>query len=144
MRAAAVLLVLLALAGCGGDVQVDPPAPQGAAATACDKLATLLPKTLDGAQRGTSTPESPYVAVWGEASIALRCGVPRPARMAPTDQLQEINGVGWFADPDRPTLFTVVAAPTYVEVTVGGEHTASDVLSDLSEPIGRALSTQPG
>ncbi|NUO99092.1 MAG: DUF3515 domain-containing protein [Nonomuraea sp.] len=144
MRAAAVLLVLLALAGCGGVVQVDPPKPVGEAAAACDKLAASLPKTLDGAERGTSEPASPYVAVWGEASIALRCGVPRPVRMAPTDQLQEINGVGWFADPDKPILFTAVAAPTYVEVTVGGEHAAADVLAELSQPIGRAVSTQAG
>ncbi|MEV4171144.1 DUF3515 family protein [Nonomuraea sp. NPDC049709] len=135
MRAAAVLLVLLALAGCGGTVQVDPPVPQGEAVAACDKLATLLPSTLDGDERGTSTPESPYVAVWGSGTIALRCGVGRPVRMAPTDTLQEISGVGWFADPDRPALFTAVTDTAYVEVTVGGEHVAAEVLADLSKPI---------
>ncbi|UBU11891.1 DUF3515 family protein [Nonomuraea gerenzanensis] len=137
MRAAAVLLVLLALAGCGGTVQVEPPVPQGEAVAACDKLATLLPRTLDGDERGTSTPESPYVAVWGSGAVALRCGVPRPARMAPTDTLQEIGGVGWFADPDKPALFTAVTDLAYVEVTVGGEHVAAEVLSDLSKPIAR-------
>ncbi|GAA3679358.1 hypothetical protein GCM10022224_049470 [Nonomuraea antimicrobica] len=135
MRAAAVLLVLLALAGCGGTVQVEPPVPQGEAVTACDRLATLLPSMLDGDERGTTAPESPYVAVWGPGTIALRCGVPRPVRMAPTDQLQEIGGVGWFADPDRTTLFTAVTDTAYVEVTVGGEHVAAEVLADLSKPI---------
>lgn len=135
MRAAAVLIVLLALAGCGGAVQVAPPTPQGEAAAACQRLSSLLPKTLDGAQRGSSSPASPYVVVWGEADIALRCGVSRPARMQPTDQLQEIDSVGWFADPDKPTLFTAVAAPLYVEVTIAGTHSAPSVLADLSGPI---------
>ncbi|MEO3870536.1 DUF3515 family protein [Nonomuraea sp. B12E4] len=139
MRAVAVLLVLLALAGCGGTLRVDPPTPRGGAVAACDRLATLLPQTLDGAARGTSTPDSPYVAVWGEGSIALRCGVPRPARMAPTDRLQEIGDVGWYADPAKPALFTAVvdtpADTVYVEVTVGGEHAPGEVLADLSKPI---------
>ncbi|SEM71653.1 DUF3515 domain-containing protein [Nonomuraea pusilla] len=137
MRAVAALLVVLAAAGCSGAVRVDPPSPQGEAAAACGRLAGLLPATLDGAARGTSTPESPYVAVWGDAEIALRCGVPRPARMAPTDQLQEVDGVGWFADPERPALFTAVADPLYVEVTIGGGHAAPAVLADLSGPIGQ-------
>ncbi|MGW0806945.1 DUF3515 family protein [Nonomuraea sp. NPDC002799] len=141
MRAAAVLLVLLALAGCGGTLQVDPPTPQGEAVAACDKLATLLPQTLDGDERGTSTPRSPYVAVWGDGVMALRCGVPRPVRMAPTDQLQEIGGVGWFADPEKPALFTAVTDIVYVEVTIGGEHVAGEVLADLSKPVGE-ISTQ--
>ncbi|SEG93914.1 Protein of unknown function [Nonomuraea solani] len=135
MRAAAVLLVLLGLAGCGGTIQVEPPVPQGEAVAACDKLATLLPRTLDGDERSTSTPESPYVAIWGAGTIAVRCGVPRPARMAPTDRLQEISGVGWFADPEKPALFTAVTDTAYVEVTVGGEHVAAEVLADLSKPV---------
>ncbi|MEV0144295.1 MULTISPECIES: DUF3515 domain-containing protein [unclassified Nonomuraea] len=139
MRAAATALLLLALAACGA-VQVEPPTPQGEAVSACQRLSGLLPRTLDGAAHGTSVPESPYVAVWGEGEIALRCGVPRPARMAPTDQLQEINGVGWFADPDKPTLYTAVAAPLYVEVTIAGTHGAPQVLADLSDPIGQVTS----
>lgn len=141
MRAAIVLIVLLTLAGCG-TLRVDPPTPTGEAVAACDKLATLLPKTLDGDERSASEPASPYVAVWGSGAITLRCGVPRPARMAPTDELQEIGGVGWFADPERPALFTAVTDTAYVEVTVGGEHVPAEVLADLSKPIGQ-ISGQP-
>lgn len=143
MRAAVVILALLALAGCGGAVQVEPPVPQGAAVAVCKELSPLLPQTLDGARRTASTPESPYVAVWGEAEIALRCGVPRPARMAPTDQLQEINGVGWFADPDKPTLFTAVTDSAYIEVTISSGHVAPEVLADLSGAISK-VSAQAG
>ncbi len=138
MRAASLLLVLLlTLAGCGGAVQVEPPVPEGEAVAACRQLAGLLPRTLDGEDRVESTPSSPYVAVWGAGTLALRCGVPRPPRMEPTARLQEIDGVGWFADPEKPTLFTAVAAPVYVEVTVGGAHPAGEVLADLSGPIGQ-------
>ncbi|MEU7001980.1 DUF3515 family protein [Nonomuraea sp. NPDC046570] len=136
---AAVLLLVLALAGCGGAVQITPPEPEGAAAAACEKLGGLLPRTLDGAAKGETTPASPYVAVWGEAEIALRCGVPRPQRMAPTDQLSEINGVGWYADPTTPTLFTAITGVAYVEVTIARSHTAPSVLVDLAAPINQAL-----
>ncbi|WP_084960089.1 DUF3515 family protein [Thermoactinospora rubra] len=136
----AALLILFALAGCGGAVQVEPPVPQGPAVAACTRLSGMLPATLDGTPRGESTPESPYVAVWGEGEIALRCGVPRPARMAPTAQLQEIDGVGWFADPDVPTLFTAVTDTAYVEVTIARTHEPGEVLVDLAKPILTATS----
>jgi hypothetical protein len=139
----AAMLIILAAAGCASAVQVDPPKPVGATAAACAALGPLLPASLDGLGRTTSTPASPYVAVWGEAEIGLRCGVPRPATMAATDQLQEINGIGWYADPAKPALFTAVTEAGYVEVTIAATHVAAEVLVDLAAPIGKAL-TQAG
>ncbi|MEV0586262.1 DUF3515 family protein [Nonomuraea sp. NPDC050310] len=138
MRGAALLVLLGFAAGCGGAVQVEPPVPEGEAAAACARLAPLLPAELDGSARGRSEPESPYVAVWGDGEIALRCGVPRPSRMEPTDQLMEIDGIGWFADPATPTLFTAVTDAAYVEVTVARNHQPAEVLVDLGKPIGSA------
>ncbi|GAA4074744.1 DUF3515 family protein [Nonomuraea soli] len=129
------LLTLFALAGCGAAVQVEPPVPQGEAAAACARLDGSLPAQLAGLERGRSSPESAYVAVWGDGEIALRCGVSRPSQMAPTDQLLEINGVGWYADPDTPTLFTAVTDTAYVEVTAARTHEPAEVLADLSEPV---------
>lgn len=137
--AMAVCLALPLLAGCGGPVHVEPPVPTGAAVAGCTRLAALLPQTLDGAQRSSSTPESPYVAVWGEGEITLRCGVPRPANMEPTATLAEFNGVGWFPDPRTETLFTAVTGDGYVEVTISQAHEAPEVLAELSTPIGRAM-----
>ncbi|GLW06088.1 hypothetical protein Misp01_12180 [Microtetraspora sp. NBRC 13810] len=139
LAAGSAALTALALAGCGGAVQVEPPTPEGTTAAACVKLDGLLPRSLDGVDRVESTPKSPYVAVWGSAEIALRCGVPRPVTMAPTDQLTEIDGVGWFPDPRTPTLFTAVTGEGYVEVTISREHTPGNVLADLSGPVKKAL-----
>jgi hypothetical protein len=127
------------LAGCGGAVQVEPPAPTGEAAAACRALAEVLPQRLDGAERTESTPASPYVAVWGSAEIALRCGVPRPAAMSPTDTVSDVNGVGWFADPRTPTLFTSVNREAYVEVTISRVHHPGNVLVELADPIKAAV-----
>lgn len=137
--AAGVVLLALVLAGCSGPVRIDPPTPQGAAADGCRALGGMLPQELDGASRAETSPESPYVAVWGDAEIALRCGVSRPAALNPTDTVPEINGVAWFPDPARPTLFTAIDREAYIEVTVSREHTPGDVLFDLAEPIKKAM-----
>ncbi|MEU6409885.1 DUF3515 domain-containing protein [Microbispora sp. NPDC046933] len=132
---AAVLAALALLAGCSSTVRVEPPTPTGEAAAACRTLDAALPKTLDGLDRVGSEPPSPYVAVWGDGQIALRCGVPRPAAMEPTAEVADINGVGWFQDPRRPTLFTSVNRVAYVEVTIGKDHQPGAVLVDLAGPI---------
>ncbi|GII76510.1 hypothetical protein Sru01_14920 [Sphaerisporangium rufum] len=137
--AAAIMIAMMVLAGCGGTVRVDPPAPRGATAAACAALGDRLPRTLDGAERGRSDPPSPYVAVWGEGEITLRCGVPRPARLDPYQQVPEINGVPWYADPARPALFTALARGGYVEVTISREHQAAAVLVDLAAPVSAAF-----
>jgi hypothetical protein len=138
MRRSALLVApvtMLFLGGCSGAVRVDPPTPSGAAAAACEKLAAALPDRLDGVERVESEPESPFVAVWGAGEIALRCGVNRPPAMAATDEVSDVNGVGWFADPTKPALFTAVNREAYVEVTISREHAVGDVLVDLSGPI---------
>ncbi|GAA3441795.1 DUF3515 domain-containing protein [Planomonospora venezuelensis] len=138
-RWAGCACALLALAGCGGPVRVDPPTPDPAAAAACGTLAGRLPATLDGAERVESDPASPYVAVWGAGEIALRCGVPRPVNMAPTDQVPVLDGVAWFSAPSLPTLFTSVGRAAYVEVTISRAHTPESVLMELAAPVKAAL-----
>ncbi|GAA4207562.1 DUF3515 domain-containing protein [Microbispora amethystogenes] len=133
--AAGVTLALLT--ACSSTVHVEPPAPAGEAAAACRRLGPALPGTLDGLGRAESEPPSPYVAVWGDGQIALRCGVPRPAEMEPTAEVVDVNGVGWFQDPRLPTLFTSVNRVAYVEVTIAKSHQPAAVLVDLAEPVKR-------
>jgi hypothetical protein len=137
--AAAALAALTVLTGCSGVVRVDPPTPTGAAASACKKLAGVLPRKLDGLDRVASEPASPYVAVWGEGEIALRCGVDRPAAMAATADVSDVDGVGWFNDPQRPALYTAVNRTAYVEVTISPEHRPGEVQVDLAGPIKAAI-----
>jgi Protein of unknown function (DUF3515). len=59
--------------------------------------------------------------------------------MAPTDRVPEANGVAWFPDPRRPTLFTAVDREAYVEVTISRAHVPGNVLVDLAAPIKKAL-----
>ncbi|MEO3808571.1 DUF3515 family protein [Sphaerisporangium sp. B11E5] len=139
VRVLLAALALLVLAGCGGAVRVDPPSPQGAAVRSCRTLDGRLPRTLDGAERVPSEPPSPYVAVWGDAEIALRCGVPRPAGMDPQQQVTEVDGVPWYNDPARPALFTALAGDGYVEVTISARHQPAGVLVDLAAPIKAAF-----
>ncbi|WP_235558106.1 DUF3515 domain-containing protein [Sphaerimonospora mesophila] len=127
------------LAGCSTTVQVEPPTPTGAAAEVCRRLGAILPHNLDGANRTIFEPASPYVAVWGDGEIALRCGVPRPGSMTATAEVLDVNGVGWFRDPQRPALFTAVNRSAYVEVTISNKHVSGAVLVDLADPIKKTI-----
>ncbi|MDX3069148.1 DUF3515 family protein, partial [Streptomyces sp. ND04-05B] len=76
---------LIAVAGCssaddGGSAAV--PSPGTAATTLCRKLDGVLPRTVDGLGRRDPRPASALTAGWGDAVIILRCGVPRPPKMA--------------------------------------------------------------
>ncbi|WP_214108401.1 DUF3515 domain-containing protein [Acrocarpospora catenulata] len=125
----------LTLVACSATVRVEPPTPTGRVAEDCVKLESALPRTVDGLIRAESEPHSPYVAVWGAGEITVRCGVDRPAKMAPTDNVTDVNGVGWYADPQKPALFTTVNREAYVEVTIAPTHQVGAVLVELADPI---------
>ncbi|GII55708.1 hypothetical protein Pth03_40970 [Planotetraspora thailandica] len=135
LAGAAALTLAAVMSGCSGTLHVDPPTPTGDAAAACLKLSKALPAKLQGLDRVASEPASPYVAVWGEGEIALRCGVDRPAAMAATDQVSDVNGIGWFNDPQRPALYTAVNRVAYVEVTISPKFMPAEVQVDLAGPI---------
>lgn len=144
-RLGAVLLAAGLLAGCTpGSVEVPPPTPDAATGALCRKLAGRLPQKLAGAGRGTSQPESPYTAVWGDPPIALRCGVPRPPGLQPTSELTVVNDISWLPQPvDRPTSYTAVGRQAYVEVTVPGDHAPPDVLVPLSDAVTAEIPAKP-
>jgi hypothetical protein len=156
-----VLVVLAALAGTRGSdappvapaptpsaaalkpVRVaPPPALTAAAQRACQELISALPTDLgDLAARPVDSP-SPYVAAWGDPAILLRCGVARPPSFIATADVQQINGVSWFAERrGATTAWTVVDRPVYVEVMVPADA-ASGPVARLSTAVTAALKPQ--
>lgn len=153
--AAAVCVACLLLPGCAGPggaaagpVPVAPPRPGQAASQLCTRLGGRLPARLDGQARRAVRPRSPFTAAWGDPPIALRCGVPLPAALAPTAELTVVNGVFWFTEPvssATPSRFTEVGRQAYVEVTVPARYgPAGPILVAISDAIAAAVPAKPG
>ncbi|HEU4676895.1 MAG TPA: DUF3515 domain-containing protein [Motilibacteraceae bacterium] len=123
-----------------GPVAVSPPSPSGSAAGTCRALHDVLPASVDGADRRSTSPAGDLTAAWGRPPVVLRCGVPRPAALEPTSQLVTIDGVDWFpehlSDGYRFTSYGRVAD---VEVRVPGAYAPEvNPLVDLAAAMKKA------
>jgi hypothetical protein len=95
----------------------------------CAALLAALPQSLpaDGAMlaaRPLADPAPQGTRAWAAAPrpVVLRCGLVRPAELAPTSALLEVNGVRWLTLDDgvpNPVVVTYVAVdrPVYVVLT---------------------------
>ncbi|MEY9213568.1 DUF3515 domain-containing protein [Thermobifida halotolerans] len=134
-RALALAAVLALVGGCG-TVRMEPPDPDARTAELCRAVMARLPDSLYGQERVSVEPDSDLVAAWGSPTIAVRCGVERPAGLRLDSQLLSVNDVAWLPEPaDSPTLFTAVGREAYVELTLPATYTppaaALTTLSDL-------------
>ena len=135
----AVASVAVALvSGCGRQVAVTPPDAQAAV---CGEV--TIPSTVSGA--GLRPTTEPGTAAWGEPPITYRCGVSRPAALAPTSKLLDVAGIGWLPiEGTGGTGFISVtwpsqSDPVYVEVLVPEDYAApADVLIDISAALASA------
>lgn len=138
-------LAPLALAGCGaGAVSVEPPLPDGHVAQACADLVDTLPSALDEGERRDVSPESDYVAAYGDPAIVLRCGVSEPAEYGPTAELVVVNGVDWLPveQADR-VAFYAPGRVAWVRVDVPSAYAPGTfVLTELSDVV-RGLAHAP-
>ena len=125
-------------------VKVAPPPPlPAAAARSCQELVSALPTDLGDLPARPVDSSSPYVAAWGEPAVTLRCGVPRPPSFIATADVQQINGVAWFAERrGGTTAWTVVDRPVYVEVLAPAAD-ASAPVARLSTAVTAALEPKP-
>ena len=140
MRRAALMMIGLALAGCsagGGQVEVDAPDPQPAAAPVCRRLVEALPDVVAGQQARSVAPSDALAAAWGDPPVVLRCGVGRPPERTRAARCDVINRVGWFARrTDDGYLFTTIGRVAVVEVSVPDEYApAGNALVDLARAI---------
>lgn len=108
-------------------------------APACARIAEGYPSRLDGhALTGTGLPG---VAVWGDRSVVLRCGLEPP--LPTTDLCVTVDGVDWVyreaASREGHKVIITYGRDPAVEVSVSTRDTAVDSalveLSRLVRPI---------
>jgi Protein of unknown function (DUF3515) len=133
----AVLPLLLLLTACNGTPDVRVAAPTGDDTAQCPPLVPALPVTLDALEARQVEPSSPLVRAWGDPAVVLRCGVPDPPGYDPTATCVDINGVGWYAEPqERGVRFTSRWSTPRIEVTVPSTYAPeAGWLSTLSSEL---------
>ena len=131
------------LAGCTGSPAVRVAVPDGPAA-GCARLHDALPDGLDGRDARDTEPASDRTAAWGDPSLVLRCGVPRPAGLAADSELVEVDGVAWYLTPGSPPyVFTTVGRGTYVELTVPSSVPRAEATAPLVDLAPAVLEAFP-
>jgi hypothetical protein len=136
----------------GGDANgVAVPAPSAQAARMCGALHDALPKKVDGLSERSLRPVSDLTAGWGDPTVVLRCGVPRPEMLTPgsttynpTADAVEVNGVSWLIEKtDDGYRFTTTGRRTFVEVTVPAKYAPEvDPLTDLGRAVARTIPSE--
>ncbi|MEV0183756.1 DUF3515 domain-containing protein [Streptomyces sp. NPDC050625] len=110
--------------------------PPHADAPACARIAKGYPTTLDG--HGIADTGTPGIAVWGDKTVVLRCGLEPPAPT--TDLCVTVNSVDWVyrqagSRDGRKVIITYGRDPA-VEVTFDAQDTAVDsALVELSRIV---------
>ncbi|MEE4540830.1 DUF3515 domain-containing protein [Streptomyces sp. V4-01] len=127
----------------GTDESVAVPVPDARVAGYCAALHARLPKTVSGLPRHDLKPRSDLTAGWGNPSIVLRCGVPRPpVDASPEADGVDVNGVGWSIEQESGGSFrlTTTLRKAYVEVTLPRKY-AGDLgpLTDLAGAVKKTI-----
>jgi hypothetical protein len=122
-------------------ITVAAPPANPAADAPCTKLLGALPIRLNGLSGRPARSSWTYVAAWGDPAVVLRCGVPRPAELAPGSGAfaPAINGVTYLRNAHgNSNVFTAVDRAVYIEVTVPNTY-AGGPLPSISDAITKTL-----
>lgn len=119
------------------------PPSDAAASSACTKVLQALPVRLGSLAPRVVHPDppSPYVVAWGDPPVVLRCGVPRPAALAPGSSapLTGVNGVFWLVHRGGSAVtWTAVDRAAYIEVSVPRSYRQPPI-APLATAIAKAL-----
>lgn len=120
------------------------PSPSASAARMCGALHDALPGKVDGLSKRSVSPASDLTAGWGDPTVVLRCGVPRPEMLTPgnpvynpTAEAVEVNGVSWLIEQAGDGYrFTTTGRKAFVEVTVPARYKPEvNPLTDLGHAV---------
>lgn len=134
--------VWISASGDAGGVAV--PSPSASAARLCGALHDALPEKVDGLSERSLSPVSDLTVGWGDPTVVLRCGVPRPEMLTPgnpvynpTAEVVEVNGVSWLIEPTGDGYrFTTTGRKAFVEVTVPARYQPEvNPLTDLGHAV---------
>lgn len=138
--------------GGGGDGHVAVPTPSAKASAICGRLHAALPAKVDGLTRRTLEPASRLTTGWGDPTVVLRCGVPRPEVLTPgsdtynpTSDAADVNGVSWLVQQleGGGYRFTTTGRKAFVEVTVPAKYAPEvNPLTDLAAAVKKSVPTE--
>ena len=137
LRAVLLVLLMLPMTACTGTPNVRVSPPTGDATTPCPAVVAGLPARLDTLDSRVVEPQSPLVRAWGDPAVVLRCGVGDPPAYDPTATCLDVNGLGWYTEPqDRAVRFTSRWSTPRIEVTVPSSYAPeAGWLSTLSSQL---------
>jgi hypothetical protein len=129
-------LVVLGLGACSRTVAMTDPTPSTSVRQQCAAVMADLPATVLDQPRRTVEPGT-LSAAWGDPTITLKCGVPKPPTLGDASQCFEVNGVGWFAEEaDGGYLFTTIGRSAYVQLGVPTNYAPeANALVDVAEAV---------
>ncbi len=135
VRLLSALLTTLALAGCGGSLDVDEYPTTRNTDLDCRALIADVPQRVSGQDDREVTDQ--VAAAWGDPPIILRCGVERPAALEPSSPCFTVRDVGWLAETTADGyLFTTIGRRFHVSVEVPKTYDpAADALADLASSV---------
>ncbi|MGI9085483.1 MAG: DUF3515 family protein [Aeromicrobium sp.] len=129
------MLLVAALAGCGGQLVVDEYPRSDGTDLNCKALIADAPRRVAGQEdRGVT---GRVAAAWGDPPIILRCGVEKPEALLPSSQCFAVRDVGWLAETTADGyLFTTIGRTFYVSLEVPRAYDpAADALADVASSV---------